>query len=270
LDGCTTPDGHLTLDFPLQSQLFSSETSFDLRPTFDPAFDHGRPAHHRSLIIEQLVMSESDDPRSNQAQSPGQAQPPGQAQRPKQAQSQSQDQRLRDLVIHQGDFVARSLRNLGVWGGELDDCVQKVFMVVARRLAEIEQGKERAFLFACAQNTAAHFRRSLARKREVSEESLMDRSDPELLPDQLTDRKRYRELLDQLLETMDENIRATFVLYSFEEMTMAEIADVLGVPPGTVASRLRRAREIFKQEMTRLNLFDQFRTDQVRTKQETA
>ncbi|HXS18340.1 MAG TPA: sigma-70 family RNA polymerase sigma factor [Polyangiaceae bacterium] len=181
-----------------------------------------------------------------------------------------QDQRLRELVLQQGDFVARSLRNLGVWGGELDDCVQKVFLVAARRLPEIELGKERAFLFSCAQNTAAHFRRSLARKREVSEDALVDRTDPELLPDQLADRKRYREILDQLLETMDENIRATFVLYSFEEMTMAEIADVLGVPPGTVASRLRRAREIFRQEMTRLKLFDQFRTDQLRTKQETA
>ncbi len=261
LDRAPTLDAASTSDAPFRSHVRASEASFDQRPPFDSAFDHGRPSQPRSLIIEQLVMSEGDDPRLQQRD---------QVQRSSQAQSRSQEQRLRDLVVHQGDFVARSLRNLGVWGGELDDCVQKVFLVAARRLPEIELGKERAFLFSCAQNTAAHFRRSLARKREVSEESLMDRSDPELLPDQLTERKRYRELLDRLLETMDENIRATFILYSFEEMTMAEIADVLGVPPGTVASRLRRAREIFKQEMTRLNLFDQFRTDQVRNKQEIA
>lgn len=159
------------------------------------------------------------------------------------------EQRLRELVVGQGDFVARSLRNLGVFGGELDDCVQKVFLVLARRLDDIELGKERAFLFACAQNTAAHFRRSIARKREVADDELGERTDPQTTPDGLVEQKRHRELLDTILETMDEGIRSVFVLYSFEEMTMAEIATVLDVPTGTVASRLRRAREIFKKEI---------------------
>lgn len=166
--------------------------------------------------------------------------------------AREQDIRLHNLVVNQGDFVARSLRNLGVWGGELDDCVQKVFLVAARRLPDIEEGKERAFLFSCARNTAAHFRRSLARKREVSDEVLAERANPHVMPDALTEQKRYRELLDQVLETMDDTIRSVFVLYSFEEMTMAEIAALLDIPAGTVASRLRRAREVFKQEIMNL------------------
>jgi RNA polymerase sigma-70 factor (ECF subfamily) len=164
----------------------------------------------------------------------------------------SHERRLRDLVLTEGDFVTRSLRNLGVWGGELDDCVQKVFLVAARRLQEIEPGKERAFLFACAHNTAAPVRRSLARKREVSDDVLAERSNPDMLPDRLTEQKRHRELLDRILETMDDGVRSVFVLYSFEEMTMAEIAALLELPPGTVASRLRRAREIFKRELSLL------------------
>lgn len=159
------------------------------------------------------------------------------------------EKRLHQLVVSEGDFVTRSLRNLGVWGGELDDCVQKVFLVAARRLGEIEIGKERAFLFSCARNTAAHFRRSLARKREVSDESLVERASPEATPEVLTERREYRQLLDSILESMDEAVRSVFVLHSFEEMTMAEIANILDVPPGTVASRLRRAREIFKKEV---------------------
>lgn len=168
----------------------------------------------------------------------------------------SRDQRLRDLVLTEGDFLTRSLRNLGVVGGELDDCVQKVFLVAARRLDEVEPGKERAFLFACAQNTAAHFRRSLARKREVSDELLSGEASPEVGPERLTEQKRHRELLDRILETMDDSIRSVFVLHSFEEMTMAEIAALLDLPQGTVASRLRRAREIFKSAIARLESGD--------------
>ncbi len=162
------------------------------------------------------------------------------------------ERRLRALVLGQGDFVARSLRNLGVTGGELDDCVQSVFLVLARRIGEVEKGKERAFLFSCCQNTAAHFRRSLARKREVSDEVLKERATREEPPDLLTEQKRNRELLDQLLDEMDDSLRSVFVLHQFEEMTMAEIAELLDVPPGTVASRLRRAREVFKKEFTQL------------------
>jgi RNA polymerase sigma-70 factor (ECF subfamily) len=38
-----------------------------------------------------------------------------------------------------------------------------------------------------------------------------------------------------------------FVLYELEELTMIEIARTLELPAGTVASRLRRAREVFEQ-----------------------
>lgn len=158
-----------------------------------------------------------------------------------------QDDRLRTLVLDQGDFVARSLRNLGVWGGELDDCVQSVFLVVAKRIDDIQKGKERAFLFSCCQNTAAHFRRSLARKREVSDDVLAERPSREDAPDLLTEQKRNRQILDQLLDEMDESLRSVFILFEFEELTMAEIAEVLELPQGTVASRIRRARETFKK-----------------------
>jgi RNA polymerase sigma-70 factor (ECF subfamily) len=42
-------------------------------------------------------------------------------------------------------------------------------------------------------------------------------------------------------------LRAVFVLYELEDFTMAEIARTLELPPGTVASRLRRARETFER-----------------------
>ena len=49
-----------------------------------------------------------------------------------------------------------------------------------------------------------------------------------------------------MLAELPLELRAVFVLYELEQMTMAEIAESLALPPGTVASRLRRARSSFE------------------------
>ncbi|MGC4070580.1 MAG: sigma factor-like helix-turn-helix DNA-binding protein [Polyangiaceae bacterium] len=51
---------------------------------------------------------------------------------------------------------------------------------------------------------------------------------------------------------MPEELRAVFALYELEEVTMAKIAQLLDIPPGTVASRLRRAREWFTRAVSEL------------------
>lgn len=159
--------------------------------------------------------------------------------------------RLTAMVTEHGTFVARTLRNLGVPARELDDCVQRVFIVADRRLEDIRLGSERAFLFRSAAHIAAHARRTLARKREVLEEEPEPAKMP-LRPDELTERKQFRELLDAVLESMSEDLRKVFVLHTFEELTMAEISDLLELPPGTVASRLRRARQTFREKVEAL------------------
>ena len=48
------------------------------------------------------------------------------------------------------------------------------------------------------------------------------------------------------------DLRQVFVLFDLEELTTTEVASVLHVPKGTVASRLRRAREVFRKTVSRL------------------
>lgn len=160
--------------------------------------------------------------------------------------------RLRAMVSEHGTFVARTLRNLGVPARELDDCVQRVYIVADRRLNDIRPGCERAFLFRSAAHIAAHARRSLARKREVLEEDPHPLRAPPFQPDELTQRKQFRELLDSVLNSMSDELRNVFILHTFEELTMAEIAELLELPPGTVASRLRRARGMFRDRIEAL------------------
>jgi RNA polymerase sigma-70 factor (ECF subfamily) len=157
--------------------------------------------------------------------------------------------RLRWMVDEYIDFVARVLRNAGTPAAEIDDDVQRTFIAAARRLDDVRPGAERSFLLQTALYVAAHARRTMARRREVAAEEAPEQVDTALTPEQLTDRKRARQLLDRVLAQMDGDLRTVFVLYEFEELSMAEIADALGIPRGTVASRLRRARSDFRDRV---------------------
>jgi RNA polymerase sigma-70 factor (ECF subfamily) len=160
------------------------------------------------------------------------------------------DTRLRALVDAHHDFVWRSLRRLGVPPGDVDDGAQRVFLTVSRKLASIRESSERSFLFQTALRVAADARRSRMRRREVAhdEEAVDDAPGGE----ELLDLRRARKRLDAILDGMSMDLRAVFVLFELDEMTMAEIATLLGLPAGTVASRLRRARSEFRDKAARV------------------
>lgn len=159
--------------------------------------------------------------------------------------------RLRAMVDGHFDVVWRSLRRLGVPPTDMDDCMQQVFLVASRKLPSIAAGSEQAFLLGIALRVASDARRVRERRREVPEDDDVQRSDPAPQPDELADQKRMRRILDDVLAALPDDLRAVFVLHELEEMAMQEIAGVLELPLGTVASRLRRAREEFERLLAR-------------------
>src|SRR5882724_12657236 len=161
------------------------------------------------------------------------------------------ERRLNRLFEQNLDFVWRSLRRLGVPLATVDDATQQVWLIVAKRLPEIAVESERSFLFGTAMRIASDVRRSMLRRREVSNSSPPEVADPAPQAEELLERQRARSVLDQLLEDLPEELRVVFVLYELEEQTAAEIAELLGIPSGTAASRLRRARAEFEQIVKR-------------------
>lgn len=157
--------------------------------------------------------------------------------------------RLQGLFEQHYDFVWRSLRRLGLTSAAADDASQEVFVVAMRKLDVVRVGSERSFLFGTALRIASDVRRGATRRETVGPQMLDRIADPHPAPDELLARARARLQLDLVLDSMALELRAVFVLFELEEMTMAEIAVLLDVPPGTVASRLRRAREAFHSQV---------------------
>ncbi|MDF2694830.1 MAG: polymerase sigma factor RpoE [Labilithrix sp.] len=155
-------------------------------------------------------------------------------------------------------FVARSLRRLGVRESEVDDAVQEVFVIASRKVDTIAEGSERSFLYGTAIRVASNARRierrALTRRAETKIASEQDGIDTGPNAEQLLARRAARAALDTILEKMTVEMRVAFTLFELEEMTIAEIAALLEVPMGTVSSRLRRARELFEQQVAAMKV----------------
>jgi RNA polymerase sigma-70 factor (ECF subfamily) len=165
----------------------------------------------------------------------------------------NRDAVLAQLLREHHAAVWRTLRRVGVGIDRVDDAVQEVFIVASRKLDQIRPGCERAYLLHSAVRIAANYRRAERARREVAaDEVLEEQRDPTPEADQLVYRKRLREVLDEVLDGWPNEIRTVFVLFEIEGLNVPEIAELTETKSGTVASRLRRARELFLAAVKRL------------------
>lgn len=160
---------------------------------------------------------------------------------------------MRASVLAHHTFVWRCLRRLGVTEAGADDAAQQVFLVLSTRLHEVPTESEKKFLFATAVRVAANARRVRARVREeVWQDDPPEVASDELDPEQSLSVARQRALLEEVLAALPIEIRTVFVLTEFEKMSASEVAALVDVPIGTVASRLRRGRTLVEQQIRRV------------------
>ena len=137
--------------------------------------------------------------------------------------------------------VWRALRRRGLTPEAAEDATQETFLLAAERLSDIQPDRERAFLI----GTAIRVAHTLGRKTVRWE--LDDEMDERLSEVRDTGETRAdAQLCDLVLSKVDPELVEVFVLYEIEGLTAPEIADLLEIPQGSVASRLRRAREQFR------------------------
>jgi RNA polymerase sigma-70 factor (ECF subfamily) len=161
--------------------------------------------------------------------------------------------RFRSMVDAHFVTVWRALRHLGVPEEGADDGAQQVFIVAARRLDEIRHGGERQYLLGIALRVASEIRRAMRRRREIPMDvpafEPLAAAAVQQQPDQALDTKRALAMLVTCLGGMSEKLREAFVLFELEELSAPEVAHLLGVPVGTVASRVRLAREHIRETL---------------------
>jgi len=156
-------------------------------------------------------------------------------------------------------YVWRTLCRLGCPRAELADATQDVFLVAFRKLDGFEnRSTVSTWLFGiCYRTTLARWRRAgrgvIAEPAAV--EALADEApDPAARLEASERRSALEAILDQL--TLEQ--RAVFTLHELEGVEGSAIAEVLGIPSGTVYSRLRAARALFWRAVERHRARERF------------
>ena len=152
------------------------------------------------------------------------------------------------------DFVWRSLQRLGVRDPDLDDVLQEVFVVVHQRLHTYDgTAKMTTWLFGICLRVGSAYRRRGFRRRETCVADPPEPTDrTSITPEQDMAAAESRRRLELLLDELDLEKRAVFVMFEVDEMPCEEIAQILGVPVGTVYSRLHAARKSFQKALARM------------------
>ena len=155
-------------------------------------------------------------------------------------------------------FVWKSLQRLGVRDADLEDVLQEVFVVVHQRLATFDgTSKMTTWLFGISLRVASAYRRRGFRRKETCvAEPPEDRERHSTSPEDAMAAAQTRQRLSDLLDELDLEKRAVFVMFEIDELPCEEIAQIVGVPVGTIYSRLHSARKDFQKALSRMHARD--------------
>ncbi len=135
----------------------------------------------------------------------------------------------------------------------LDDLVQEVFLRVWKHLPQLRQPKQfSTWLYRISWNVAADRRREFAQQRGFDSKlktipEIVLPEEAKIFPSSDLMQLHYQDLVQRGLNSLSFEHRSVLVLHDLEDVPQKEIAEILGIPVGTVKSRLFHARAAMRQ-----------------------
>jgi RNA polymerase sigma factor (sigma-70 family) len=156
------------------------------------------------------------------------------------------------VVERHGPMVLRVCRRILADPNDAEDAFQVTFLVLARKACSIARRALLAnWLYGVAVRSAREVRKNAARRR-AREEPMHNMQPAQSRPAEESGELRCQ--IDEELSRLPDSFRAPVVLCDLEGMTHKEAAAILGVPVGTVSSRLVRARDLLRPRLARRGL----------------
>jgi RNA polymerase sigma-70 factor (ECF subfamily) len=156
----------------------------------------------------------------------------------------TREARFAALVERQSRFVFRVAYAILRNAADAEEAVQETFLKLYRTGAWERMQDERGYLARTAWRIAVELRAKT--KTEESDAGLAVRGPS---PEEAAIAEDWNTVIHRLIDALPEQLRQPLALSTVEELSSREIADVMGIPEGTVRTRLMRARQILKQKL---------------------
>lgn len=135
----------------------------------------------------------------------------------------------------------------------VEDLVQRTFLTCVERRDEIRDAASfRAYLLAIARSELVRHFRQNGRHKRVFDPLSASAADLSPTPSRILAERQEQRILLEALRRLPLPFQVALELYYWEKATAPELAVVLDVPIGTVRSRLRRAKELLRREVHRV------------------
>lgn len=149
------------------------------------------------------------------------------------------------LLAHAGHLLGRARHD------RAEDVCQETWLAIARGIDALsEPGRFRAWAYSIVTRRVADLQRSLGRAARVQSELEQESVNRAQAADD-QDPDPAKESLRLALETLSSEDRALLRLFYLEELSVAETAEALHIPTGTVKSRLFHARQRLRRALER-------------------
>jgi len=164
------------------------------------------------------------------------------------------------MVLRQTRFVFRVAYAVLLNAHDAEDAAQETFLKLYRNGGWRGMENERAFLARAAWRVAQDRRTSFAGAAMRGSGTPASADESEQLaslapsPEQVTVDGDHERMIHRMIDGLPEELRLPLVLSAFEELNSRAVGDVLGIPEGTVRTRLQRARQLLRQKMGALNI----------------
>jgi RNA polymerase sigma factor (sigma-70 family) len=160
--------------------------------------------------------------------------------------------RFRDAALPHLDDVYTLARYLLRDSADAEDAVQECYLRALKHFDSYHGPAMKPWLFAILRNVCrAEYARRATSPINTAEDAADEQAAPlwheaQDTPETQVLRRRDASTIQQLVATLAEPFRETFVLREIQNLSYREIADIVDAPVGTVMSRLARARALLR------------------------
>jgi len=158
-----------------------------------------------------------------------------------------------ELVQRQSSFVYRVAYAVLLNRADAEDAAQETFLKLYRNRGWRKAVNERAFLARAAWRVAVDRRprrpEALSFDAECEDSPALEAQSPDPGPEQTLLLADQQARIHAMIDALPEELRITLVLSAGDELNSREIGSVLGIPEGTVRTRLQRARDLLRRKL---------------------